>query len=64
MNNELFRRLQKAESASTRLDQVVSKDTTNIKRLDEVETKRNAFDAAAMLHLFLPGLTMIEREDG
>lgn len=58
INNELFKRLQKEASALT---PVVHEDAAAIKRLNEMEMKRNAFDAAAVLHLFLPGLTMIER---
>lgn len=58
MNNELFKRLQKAEIASIRS---ADENTAKMNLVDETEMKRNAFDAAAVLHLFLPGLTMIER---
>lgn len=62
MNNELFRRLQKAASKASA--QVESEDTTAMKRLNQMQREIVAKDVAELLNEFVTGLKLVERSDG
>lgn len=62
MNNELFKRLQKAEAKANAKD-IMSRPGA-ITQLDELEMERIAKDIAELLQQFVSGLSIIENKNG
>lgn len=61
INNEFIRRLQKEIPV---IAQVESNDPNSTKRLNQMQREMVARDVAELINEFVPGLELIEQQDG
>lgn len=61
INNEFIRRLQKEIPV---IAQVESNDASSTKRLNQMQREMIARDVAELINEFVPGLELIEQQDG